>query len=129
MSKIIDLNDTYAIWAENPAIVAAWVFGSAQHGKVRQAGDIDIAILTNRPLTWIEKLDLLGALQDKLQFENVELIVLNEANSILRFEAVCGRLLFSRDEGQRAAFVSLTAREYEDEMAQWQHALHMRGNA
>lgn len=50
-------------------------------------------------------------------------MILNDANPILRFEAVSGRMLFCRDIQRMADFVSLTAREYEDEMAQWQRAL------
>ena len=38
-------------------------------------------------------------------------------SAILRFEAASGRLLYGRDDGQVAEFVSLAAREYEDETA------------
>ena len=62
-------------------------------------------------------LDLLGRLQDALGLDEVDLVVLNDANPILRFEAVSGRRLFTRDLLALAEFVSLTAREYEDEMA------------
>jgi hypothetical protein len=44
------------------------------------------------------------------------------------FEAVSGKLLFCRDWQQMAAFVSLVAREYEDEMAQWRMALQARSH-
>lgn len=56
-------------------------------------------------------------LQQTLQFERIDLVILNQANPILRFEAVSGRPVFCRDAARRAEFVSLTAREYEDEMA------------
>jgi hypothetical protein len=58
--------------------------------------------------------------------EAIDLVILNEANPILRFEAISGRPLFCRDLDQRAEFASLTAREYEDEMAQWQKSLAYR---
>ena len=38
----------------------------------------------------------------------------NTANAILCFEGISGRLLFRHDDQAMAAFVSLTAREYED---------------
>lgn len=44
----------------------------------------------------------------------------------LDFEAVSGRRLINRDLSALAAFVSLTAREYEDEMAQYERALRWR---
>jgi hypothetical protein len=72
------------------------------------------------------QLDLLGQLQAALQLDAIDLIILNEANPILRFEAISGRPLFCRDADRRAEFESLTAREYEDEMAQWQRAVRLR---
>jgi predicted nucleotidyltransferase len=109
-----------------PKIVAAWAFGSAQSGQVGAESDVDIGILVESTLSLDEQLDLLANLQKALQFEDIDLVVLNEANPILRFEAISGRSLFCRDAGQRAEFASLTAREYEDEMAFWQRGMAMR---
>jgi predicted nucleotidyltransferase len=123
MSRQIDWQKTIPIWQENRKIIAAWAFGSAQDGVVREEGDLDTAVFTTTPLTLDEQLTLLGKLQAALQFEDVDLVILNDANPILRFEAVSGKRLFCRDLSAMAGFVSLTAREYEDEMAQWQMAL------
>lgn len=123
MSRQIDWQKTIPIWEQNPKIVAAWAFGSAQDGTVREGGDVDTAVLTTSPLTFNEQLTLLGQLQAALHIDEIDLILLNEANPILRFEAVAGKRLFCRDLSAMAGFVSLAAREYEDEMAQWQMAL------
>lgn len=123
MSKKIDWQKTIPIWKANPKIIAAWAFGSAQDGILREGGDVDTAVLTTVPLTFNEQLTLLGELQMALQTDEIDLIVLNDANPILRFEAVSGKRLFCRDLSAMAGFVSLTAREYEDEMAQWERAL------
>ena len=57
-------------------------------------------------------------LQAILQFDDIDLVAVDERSSpILRFEAVSGRSIYCRDSERRAEFVSLTAREYEDEMA------------
>ncbi len=61
--------------------------------------------------------ELRAVLQEKLQIEDIDLIPLNEASPILRFEALCGRCLYSSDEAFRSEFASLSSREYEDEMA------------
>ncbi len=97
--------------------MAVWAFGSAQTGEVRPGSDVDIGLLVERLLTLDELTDLLARLQAALEVEDIDLVVLNKANPILRFEAVSGRPLFCRDAARRAAFVSLTAREYEDSMA------------
>jgi len=80
-------------------------------------GDLDIAVLFKGYPSLDERLELLIQLQRAFNFEEVDLVVLNNASPITRFEAVSGRLIFSRDASRQADFVSLTAREYEDEMA------------
>ena len=105
------------VFENTPYVIAAWVFGSAKEGKIRPGGDLDIAVLCDRSPTLDERIELLLQLQRAFNFEDVDLLVLNSAAPITRFEAVSGRLIFSRDPSRQAEFVSLTAREYEDEMA------------
>ena len=126
MLKKINWGHTEPVWETTPKVIAAWAFGSAQSGQVRAGGDIDIGVLMESPPSLAEQLELLAKLQAALQFEDIDLVVLNEANPILRFEAISGPSLFCRDAGRRAEFVSLTAREYEDEMAFWRRAICAR---
>ena len=107
----------------NRNVVAAWVFGSAQEGIVRVGGDIDIGVLFGRKPSLDELIDLRICLQNALAYDDIDLVVLNDTSPILRFEAVSGRLVYVIDRVRCATFVSLTAREYEDEMAQWRMAL------
>lgn len=125
MSRAIDWDALQPIWRDTPDIVAAWAFGSAQSGELRAGSDADVAVLTKRSLTFDAQLALLGRLQAALQLDEVDLVLLNDANPMLRFEAVSGRRLFVRDPEAMAGFVSLTAREYEDEMAQWERAVRL----
>jgi uncharacterized protein len=104
-------------------VVAAWIFGSAQGGKVRPGGDIDVGVLFNVKPLLDELADLRDCLQNTLAYDDIDLVVLNDASPILRFEAVSGHPVYVTDPERRADFVSLTAREYEDEMSQWRHAL------
>ena len=72
----------------------------------------------------IERLaELRYSLQKILDFDAIDLVVLNDATSILRFEAVSGKRLFCRDRHRCAAFVSLAAREYESDMAMMETSL------
>jgi predicted nucleotidyltransferase len=127
MSRAIDWATLEPVWADSPEVIAAWAFGSARDGRLRDGSDADVAVLLARRPTFDEQLDLLGRLQAALHLDEVDLVVLNDANAILRFEAVSGRRLFNRDPVALAKFVSLTAREYEDEMAQYEDALRRRG--
>ena len=126
MSRVIDWDTLQPIWVATPDVVAAWAFGSARDGQLRDGSDVDVGVLMARPPTFDDQLDLLGRLQDALGLDEVDLVVLNEAHVVLRFEAVSGRRLFTRDLSALAEFVSLTAREYEDEMAQYERALRWR---
>lgn len=109
--------------SKNHHIVAAWHFGSTKNGNIRPGADIDIGVLFDRMPSLDELADLRAAVQDALDFDEIDLVVLNQASPILRFEAVSGLPVYTSDMEARATFVSLTAREYEDEMAQWRRAL------
>lgn len=126
MSRVLDWSKTEAIFEETPNVVAAWVFGSAQEGRVRPGGDVDIGILYDRLPTLAEQLELIARLERALDRAEIDLTPLNRTNAILRFEAVSGRSIFCRDLARRAEFVSLTAREYEMAMALWQDGLRMQ---
>lgn len=116
MSRI-DWQQLERILRDMPEVIAAWVFGSAQEGKLRPGGDLDIGVLFNaRPLL-SQRAELRARLQEGLMIDEIDLLVLNDAAPIARFEAISGRPVFCRDRFRRAEFVSLGAREYEDEMA------------
>ncbi len=102
---------------QTPQVVAAWVFGSAQEGCVRSSSDLDVGVLFRRPPTLDTLATLRADLQEAMQIEDIDLVTLNRASPVTRFEAVSGRAIFCRDRARRAEFVSLAAREYEDAMA------------
>ncbi|MEW5959546.1 MAG: nucleotidyltransferase domain-containing protein [Chloroflexota bacterium] len=122
-AKRIEWERARPIWDAEPTLMAVWAFGSAQGGWVNPGSDIDLGLLLASRPTLDEQLNLLARLQAVLRFENIDLVILNEANPILRFEAVSGRLLFCRDRDRLAEFVSLTAREYEDEVMFWRQSV------
>ncbi len=101
-----------------PNIVGAWLFGSALDGEVREGADLDVAVLFDRAPTLDELAECRLRLQKALVFEEIDLVPLNGASPILAFQAVSGRRVYCGDEARCVEFVSLTAREYEDEMAQ-----------
>lgn len=113
-SQIQRLNDVFVSY---PHVVAAWLFGSASKGRMRADSDIDVGVLFARQPTLDEWLDLHADLQDAFGLEDIDLVVLNRASPILRFEAISGQALYSRKREERTTFISLTARHYEESMA------------
>ena len=85
-----------------------------------------ILVLFTSPLSLDDLAVLRAALQQATQVDDIDLVSLNQASSILRFEAVSGRLIIKRDTAQLVEFVSLTAREYEFDLALLQSGLHQR---
>src|SRR5918911_43231 len=105
----VDFQRAEQVLAACSNIVAAWGFCSAQSGQISEGSDLDIGVLFDSKPSLDELLDLMSDLQQVLQFDDIDLVPLNEANPILRFEAISGRSLFCRDAGRRAEFASLTA--------------------
>lgn len=122
----VDWGNISRVLTAIPQVVAAWGFGSAQSGIIPSGSDLDIGILWSEMPTLTKLADLRADLQAALQFDDIDLVSLNQASPVVRFEAVCGRLIFCRCAAQCVAFVSLTAREYEDCMAMIQRALDAR---
>ena len=104
-------------WQKQQNVVAVYVFGSSEDGIVKEGSDIDFGVLFREKPMLDELADLRAGLQEILNIEDIDIVILNDVSVILQFEAVCGNCLYSADEVLRTAFVSLAAREYEDEMA------------
>ena len=98
----------------------ALLHGSAKEGDVRPGGDIDIALdMDGRaPLeTFGQVIEIVSQLAPGVKCDPG---VLNGAEPVYRFEALKGRLLFCRDQERYVDFFSLTCREYESQMADYQ---------
>src|SRR5262245_22399910 len=102
-----DWDKAAQVFASVQQVIAAWGFGSAHSGRMRADSDLDFGVLFVAQPTLDTLADLRASLQQALQFDLIDLVVLNNATPVVRFEAVCGRLIFCRNAGQRAAFVSL----------------------
>jgi len=104
-----------------PTLASAYLFGSAAADTASAGSDIDIAVLcTEKPgYTFIQT--VLSVTQDILKRDDVDVCLLNDASPLLAFEALQGIRLAIPQRGTAAAFESLVAREYEDEMARLHH--------
>ena len=122
MSIEININQTESVFREESNVESAYLFGSYSKGSETVNSDLDIGVFFNKKPDIMQLGSLRADLQTKLHFENIDLVVLNNASPILRFEAVTGQKIFSRDRSKEAELISLTAREYEDEMGMFNKA-------
>jgi predicted nucleotidyltransferase len=129
--KTIDIERlTQAIRDNFPDIAFAFLFGSSQDGTVRDGSDIDIAV-------YYKGDDLFIRFRVEEQIEKitgreipVDIVELQKTdNSILAFEALCGKKLFVREEcfDEYVEFYVYTCRQYEDDIYWMKKQLKYRG--
>ena len=75
------------------------LFGSHATGRARQDSDIDIAVIRKQPLSFDERLKIIGDFSDTLGREDVEVVDLASASPTLMYAVVRdGKLLYEEKE-------------------------------
>jgi predicted nucleotidyltransferase len=99
-----------------PDIIFAYLFGSFGKGKHFPLSDVDIAVYLKEPSDIQEKkMEILGALIDILQTDEIDLVVLNRAPLPLRMKILENKkVVVDREPFRRHHYESLTMREYFD---------------
>lgn len=106
-----------AALARDPRVQLAVLFGSSRDGVVRPDSDVDIGVLLSPPPSPLEFYRFYQETASRLGgIAELDLVDLSSSGSVLAFEALCGERLFVRDPDAVAAFASLVARQYEDDM-------------
>lgn len=112
-----------------PEVDFCLLFGSSCHGTVPVGSDLDLAFHLNVPATLRFYADVAEVVQQYAPDVHCDIGILNRAEPIYRFEALKGRLLFARDRDHYAQFFSLTCREYESQMIDYEKQLNYRREA
>jgi predicted nucleotidyltransferase len=113
------LAELQPIFDQEPAIVLAYLFGSYARGQANSLSDVDIAILLKGQPSADQcfeiRMDMMGRIMDRLQMNEVDVAILNQASLALRYRVLRdGKLLFCRDENARIAFTAQTVSRYLD---------------
>lgn len=108
----------FAILRDRP-VKLAYLYGSVAAGFTTSFSDMDIALVTDQPMTPLERLHLISAVELELagclDIHNADVRVINDAPLVFRGRVVCdGMLLFARDEATRIEFETTTRDEYFD---------------
>ena len=90
------------------------LFGSVARGKIHEESDIDIGVLTDRPITFNKRLKLWYELSSLFRAD-IDLAMLNHAEPVFGFQvARDGKLLFERDKFAWENWRSYKIRQYWD---------------
>ena len=113
-----------------PEIHFALLFGSAKDGVIKKGSDIDLGVFYNIDFDKTAMLLKLSSfLEEFLPGTFFDIIILNHAGPVLRFEALQGKILFVRasQENQFGDFYTSTCSEYEDKTFWMKKQLEYRG--
>ena len=100
----------------NSEVLFAYLFGSLAKAKPKPLSDVDIAVYLNSGSHIVEsKLAILGKLIDILQTDEVDLVVLNNADLPLVINILKNKkLIVDKSQFSRHIFESLMMRKYFD---------------
>jgi predicted nucleotidyltransferase len=94
---------------------SAWLFGSAARGDSRPESDLDVAVWTGAPLSMDERLRLAAELDGLVDGVELDVVFLNDAGPVLRYEVVReGRRLVARDDREADDLEHRAVMEYLD---------------
>lgn len=109
------MNDTRIVEVllrEVPDLLLAYRFGSTVTGDTHSESDLDIAVLSSRPIPTGRLFEVSGRLEQEGGIR-VDLVDLLEAPTVLRMQVVStGRVIAVRDEAARATFENRTFSQY-----------------
>jgi predicted nucleotidyltransferase len=108
-----ELDRIGAFFAEAPrGVVSAYLFGSQAEGRAHRESDVDLAVLLdfetypNAKKRFEARLRLMADLGGRLQSNDIDLVVLNDASPELGARIVTeGKRLFCSDEDANHAYV------------------------
>lgn len=92
-----------------------YIFGSYAKGNNNANSDLDIAVLLNNDYDPMDKLSLIGDLTSIFKRDDIDLVILNSANSVLKHQIIkYGKLVFMENEDIKVNFEVRVLKEYMD---------------
>ncbi len=109
------INNELSEFKNQYGIELIYIFGSYAKGTSNEKSDVDIALLLREDYDPLDKINLIGVFCDALKRDDVDLCVLNSANSVLKHQVIkYGKLIYMEDEMVKVMFESRVQKEYMD---------------
>lgn len=101
--------------SKQSAIVAVYIFGSAAKGERQPSSDLDVAVLLDETRLDQFSLSSFISLVEKVCGYRADVVVLNRAGELLKYEVRrFGLLIFERDARRRKQFEVMGRKTFED---------------
>ena len=119
INNIHDIEEIFKLHIDNLikeySISLIYIFGSFARGINRKDSDIDIAVLLDCEIDVYTKLNILGVLVDIFKREDIDLVILNNVNEVLKFQVIkYGKVIYMESLYTKVMFESKTMSEYMD---------------
>ena len=119
INNIEDIKDIFEAYKDGFIdefnISLIYIFGSFAKETNRKNSDIDIAVLLDGEIDVYTKLNILGALVDIFKREDIDLVILNNVNEVLKFQVIkYGKVIYMESLYTKVMFESKTMSEYMD---------------
>lgn len=116
LDEIIKLfKDNFKSLLQEYDIKLIYIFGSYAKGNNNANSDLDIAVLLNNDYDPMDKLSLIGDLTSMFKRDDIDLVILNSANSVLKHQVIkYGKLIFMENEDIKVNFEVRVLKEYMD---------------
>lgn len=109
-------NEIRGAMKDQPSIKLAFIFGSFAQGRARGDSDIDVAVASDRPLTYSKKIELIEYLATRTG-RPVDLIDLQQAEGLILNQILTtGRRIVCKDSDLYARLIMRMIMEQEDVM-------------
>ena len=106
---------------KHPEVEVAYIFGSVAQGNPNALSDVDIAIIIDHQQINEEaygygyRAEILADLIKLLKTNHIDLIILNEANTLLKHRVLYfGKVIYTKNERKRIEFQTNTINKYND---------------
>ncbi len=99
----------------NYGIKLIYIFGSYAKGENRADSDLDIAMYFDSEVDGFVKLDILDELVGIFNREDIDLVILNNVDGVLKFQVIkYGKVVYMEDLVTKVTFESRVMSEYMD---------------
>jgi hypothetical protein len=115
-----------ALHDECPEVDFAILMGSGRDGKIPPGGDLDLAVGLRGRLSFDLYQRIVQVVGRFVPGIDIDLGHFDRAEPVYRFEALKGRLLFTRDQERFLSAFSLACREYESQMHDYERQASYR---
>lgn len=95
-------------------IELAYLFGSRATGRFTPTSDYDIGLKLKQPISFSEKFFMEVEIRKLLETQALDLVLIDEAPLVLKFNIICGKCLYAFDEATRIEYEANVMSRYYD---------------